>query len=84
MTVTVMSSCECDQDVSHAKRAADEGPVVINDTNKPAYVLLRYDEYRKLGGRPPNLRGSLVQRGGDVIDFEPPRLGVIFRPADFS
>lgn len=85
MSVTVLSSHEFSGDVSRARRAANEGPVVITDGGKWAYVLLRYDEYRKLRGHGPNLHEALVQPGGDAIDFEPARLGGgIFRAADLS
>jgi PHD/YefM family antitoxin component YafN of YafNO toxin-antitoxin module len=84
MTTTI-SSREFNQDVSRARRAADEGPVVITDRGKPAYVLLRHDEYRKLAGQEQNIIELLRMEGMDEIDFEPPRMGGgIFRPAEFD
>jgi prevent-host-death family protein len=85
MTVTTLSSREFNQDVSRAKRAADEGPVVITDRGEPAYVLLRHDAYRRLTGDGPTIRELLDQPGVEDIEFDPPRLGSgIFRPADLS
>jgi prevent-host-death family protein len=85
MTVTTLSSREFNQDVSRAKRAADEGPVVITDRGEPAYVLLRHDAYRRLTGDGPTIRELLDQPGVEDIEFDPPRLGTgIFRPADLS
>jgi prevent-host-death family protein len=85
MTVTTLSSREFNQDVSRAKRAADEGPVVITDRGEPAYVLLRHDAYRRLMGDGPTIRELLDQPGVEDIEFDPPRLGTgIFRPTDLS
>jgi prevent-host-death family protein len=87
MPVTTISSREFNQHVSRAKRAADEGPVVITDRGEPTYVLLRHDAYRQLTGETPSILDQLRQPGGDEYDFEfdPPRMGGgIFRQADFS
>ena len=85
MTVTKLSSREFNQDVSRAKRAADDGPVIITDRGEPAYVLLRHDAYRRLAGDGPTIRELLSEPGAEDIEFDPPRLGNgIFRPADFS
>lgn len=81
---TTISSREFNQDVSRAKRAADRGPVVITDRGEPAYVLLRHDTYRRLIGGNPSIRDLLAEPGVEDIDFEPPRLGSIFRAADLS
>ncbi|PWH05991.1 type II toxin-antitoxin system prevent-host-death family antitoxin [Brachybacterium endophyticum] len=43
-----ISSRQFNQDVSAAKRAATDGPVVITDRGEPAFVLLTIDEYRRL------------------------------------
>lgn len=85
MAVTTISSREFNQDVSHAKRAANNGPVIITDRGEPAYVLLRHDEYRRLAGGGPSIRELLDQPGVEEIEFDPPRLGGgIFRPADLD
>ena len=75
MTVTTLSSREFNQDVSRAKRAADDGPVVITDRGEPAYVLLRHDAYRRLTEGGPTIRELLSQPGAEDIDFDPPKLG---------
>jgi prevent-host-death family protein len=75
MTVTTISGREFNQDVSRAKRAADEGPVIITDRGKPAYVLLRHDAYRRLAGAGPSILDLLAQPGLEDIEFDPPRLG---------
>ena len=41
---------EFNRDVSAAKRAAADGPVIVTDRGQPAYVLLGIDDYRRLAG----------------------------------
>lgn len=84
MTVTNLTSREFNQDVSRAKRAAEEGPVIITDRGQPAYVLLRHDAYRRLAGTGPSIRELLYQPGAEDIEFDPPRLGGVFHPADLA
>jgi prevent-host-death family protein len=85
MTVTKLSSREFNQDVSRAKRAADEGPVIITDRGEPAYVLLRHEAYRRLAGEGPSLAELVAHPQSGGIEFEPPRLGDgVFRPADLQ
>lgn len=82
---TTMTSREFNQDVSRAKRAADEGPVIITDRGEPAYVLMRHDAYRRLTGGGPSILDLLAMPGVEDFEFDPPRLGGgLFRPADFS
>jgi prevent-host-death family protein len=70
----IISSREFNQNVSGAKRAADEGPVVITDRGEPAYVLLRHEDYRKLTGGKKSIVDMLALPGGDDIELElPPR-----------
>lgn len=83
MPTTTISSRDFNQDTSGAKKAANDGPVVITDRGRPAYVLLSIEDYRKLAGREMSLAEALDQtdRAAD-FDFEPPRSKVRFRPAD--
>jgi len=46
----VLTSREFNQDVARAKRAANEGPVIITDRGRLAYVLMRYDTYQRSPG----------------------------------
>ena len=84
MTITTVSSREFNQDASGAKRAANEGPVFITDRGRPAHVLLTIEAYRKLTNKTPRIADLLAMPGIEDIDFEPPRAGQIFRPADLS
>ena len=47
---TTFTSREFNRDVSAAKRAAANGPVIVTDRGQPAYVLLGIDDYRRLVG----------------------------------
>jgi len=70
-----LTSREFNQDVARAKRAANEGPVIITDRGRPAYVLLRYHTYKRLAGRGAGIRALLAHPESEDIVFEPPRLG---------
>lgn len=71
-----ISSREFNQDVARAKRAAAEGPVIITDRGRPAYVLMQHETYRRLtGGGGRTILELLADPDSDEIVFEPPRLG---------
>jgi prevent-host-death family protein len=89
MATTTLSSREFNQDIGKAKRAAKKGPVVITDRGKPAFVLLKHEDYRRLA--PEGTRETLFDLLGQTepeadFDFDPPRLGddMGFRIPDFS
>lgn len=85
MAFTTLSSREFNQDTSRAKKAAAEGPVFITDRGKPAHVLLSMEAYLRLTGE----AGSIIDRlgapdGVAEISFEPDRLDLEVKPADFA
>jgi hypothetical protein len=84
MMATKLSSREFNRNISRAKRAADEGPVIVTYRGEPAYVLLRHDTYMRLTQGGPGILELLGQPGVEEIEFDPPRLGDgIFRaPAE--
>ena len=84
MTITTLSSREFNQHASDAKKAANNGPVFITDRGRPAHVLLSIEDYRKLTGGQMTLVEALAQRDVPDFDFEPPRAGGFYRPADLS
>jgi len=69
--VTTMSAREFNQDVSAAKRAATESPVVITDRGEPAFVLLSIDAYRRLGESGEDLVDRLSIPEEEDLDFTP-------------
>lgn len=75
--MATLSAREFNRDVSAAKRAAQQGPVVITDRGEPAYVLLSIDEYRQLGETGASLVERLSMDDDAVqVDFEPVRLNL--------
>lgn len=78
MTIHTFSSRDFTRDVGNAKRAAAEGPVFITDRGRPAFALLKIDDYYHLVGKQ---KASLLDimdaiPGGIDIEFDPPRLQV--------
>ena len=88
LTITTLSSREFNQDTSRAKKAAQDGPVFITDRGQPAHVLLSIEEYRRITGKQMSLLEALAQPdipGVDLdFEFDPPRLNISLKPADFS
>ncbi len=84
MAVKTLSSREFNQDTSGAKRAAAGGPVFITDRGVPAHVLLTIEDYRRLSGDEPSIADLLGMPGAADIEFDPPRMNLVTKPADFS
>jgi len=84
MTVHTVSSREFNQDIGRAKRAAEQGPVVITDRGRPSHVLLSWAEYRRLVGGPHNLAEALAMPGLSEIPFTPGTARVLARDVDLS
>ncbi len=84
MPITTVSSREFNQDASGAKRAASKGPVIITDRGRPAHVLLTIEAYQKLARKSASIVELLAMPGVADVEFEPPRVGRMARPADMS
>ncbi|ANM13403.1 MULTISPECIES: type II toxin-antitoxin system Phd/YefM family antitoxin [Rhizobium] len=84
MNVTSLSSRELNHDVSRAKKAAQNGPVIITDRGKPSHVLMTYDEFERLTGKRRSLIDALSMPGLSDIDFDPPRVEIAPRGVDLS
>ena len=84
MAVTTFSSRTLNQDIGRVKRATADGPVVITDRGRPAHVVMRYDDYRKLLGddEPLSQALSMPDSAADDPDTAPISLGL--RPVDFD
>lgn len=85
MKITTLSSRELNQDVTRAKRATSDGPVFITDRGKTAHVLLSIEEYRKLTQQRRTLIDILAMPDADAddVEFEPQRINVGLKPAEF-
>jgi len=84
MTITTLSSREFNQGAGEAKRAANNGPVFITDRGRPSHVLMRFEDYQRLTKQRRNIADVLAMPGVADIEFEPPRVSIEARPADFS
>jgi prevent-host-death family protein len=84
VSITTISSREFNQDAGGAKKAAETGPVIITDRGRPAHVLLSFEDYQKLLGTGPSLFEALAMPSGEDIEFDPPKMDLITRPADFD
>jgi prevent-host-death family protein len=85
MPVHTFSSRDFTRDVSAAKRAAADGPVFITDRGRPAFALLKIDDYYRITGQGGTLLDVMDGiPGGDGIEFEPPRLDIHVSTATFE
>lgn len=84
MVITTLSSRELNQDVSRAKKASRNGPVFITDRGRPAHVLLTIEDYQRLTKQRRNIADALAMPDRSGIDFEPPRIDIGVRAADFA
>lgn len=86
MSVHTFTSRDFTRDVSSAKRAAAEGPVFITDRGRPAYALLKIDDYyRMVGQGEPSLLAVMDEiSGGDGIEFDAPSLHINTRAAELE
>ena len=86
MALTTVSARDFARDLASAKKAAKSGPVIVTDRGRPAYALLKIEDYYKLTGTPWTslLAAKDAIPGGDFT-VEPPRLtGNDLKPADLD
>ena len=86
MSIHTISSQAFTRNVGAAKRAAAEGPVFITDRGRPAFALLKIEDYYQLAGQH---EVSLLQAmdaipGGSGIKFEVPRSDARFHAPDLG
>ena len=86
MSIHTFSSRDFTRDVSAAKRAAVHGPVFITDRGRPAFALLKIDDYYRMAGQSkPSLLDIMDSiPGGEAIEFDPPRLNLQIKGASFD
>ena len=78
MGIHTFSSRDFTRDVSAAKRATADGPVFITDRGRPAFALLKIEDYFRMSGQ---AEMSLLDTmdgfpGGGSMEFDPPRLNI--------
>lgn len=86
MSVHTFSSRDFTRDVGAAKRAAAKGPVFITDRGRPAFALLKIEDYYQLAGQQEASLLDVMDAipSGAGIEFEPPRMQVGLRAADLG
>ena len=85
MTITTMSSQEFNENIGRAKKAAQDGPVLITDVGRPGFVLITMEEYQRLTGAPMTLAEALAQPDVSDFEFDPPKIkGRLSKPVDLS
>ena len=87
MTIHTFSSRDFTRDVSAAKRAAIEGPVFITDRWRPAFALLKIDDYYRIADQSKlSLLDVMdgIPSGSEAIDFDPPRLDLKINSASLD
>jgi hypothetical protein len=86
VSIHTFSSRDFTRDVSAAKRAAVDGPVFITDRGRPAFALLKIDDYYRMAGQSkPSLLDIMDSiPGGEAIEFDPPRLNLQIKGASFD
>lgn len=72
----IFTAREFNRDVSAAKREADRGPVIITDRGKPAFVLLSFEKYQRLGESGVALVERLSMPDDIDIEFDALELGL--------
>ncbi|PYE87153.1 type II toxin-antitoxin system Phd/YefM family antitoxin [Phyllobacterium leguminum] len=74
MSITTLSSRDLNMDIGRAKRAANDGPVIITDRGKPAHVLLSFTEYQRIIGQQQSVVDELgLPPGIEDIEVDFPR-----------
>ena len=84
MPITTFSSRDFNQHASAAKKASNKGPVFITDRGQPGHVLLSISDYLRLTNLQSSIVDMLAMPGIEDIQFEAPRAGQLYKPADFS
>lgn len=86
MSVHTFSSRDFTRDVGAAKRAAADGPVFITDRGRPAFALLKIEDYYQLAGQQEASLLELMDAipAGEGVEFDPPRLEVGLRSVELD
>jgi prevent-host-death family protein len=83
--MATITSLQFSRNVSGAKRAARKGPVFITRRGQPTHVLLTIEDYRRLARKRGSIADALAQTGPEAdFAFDPPKLEIKLRPAEFD
>ena len=85
MSIHTLPSRDFARDVGLAKRLASEGPLFITDRGRPAFALLKIEDYYALTQtQPPSLLQVMDAIPGGDFELELPRLEGDIKPADLD
>ena len=86
MPVHTYSSRAFTRDVGAAKRATADGPVFITSRGRPAFALLKIEDYHRLAGQQAASLLDVMNAidGGAGIAFDAPPLQVQTRAVDLG
>ncbi|MBT2327024.1 type II toxin-antitoxin system prevent-host-death family antitoxin [Variovorax paradoxus] len=85
MSIHTVPSRDFARDVGNAKRLATEGPVFITDRGKPAFALLKIEDYYALTNtKQRSLLDIMDAIPGGEFEYEPPRIDGDFKPVEFD
>jgi PHD/YefM family antitoxin component YafN of YafNO toxin-antitoxin module len=84
MSFASMTSADFNQNPSKAKKAANEGPLVITEHGEASYVLVRYDDFKDHWRKSKSLYDALNDKGSKFDDdFTPDRVSFEGRDVEF-
>jgi prevent-host-death family protein len=84
MATTRLTVTEVNQNFSRARHALADGPVVITERGRPAFVLMTYEAFTARQGGKPSLLARIDVPGTEAIAFETPARERGFTPADLG
>ena len=88
MSIHTYSSRDFTRDVGAAKRAATEGPVFITSRGRPAFALLKIEDYYQLAGHKEasllDVMDVIPGSANSEFEFDPPQLKLEPRLIDFE
>lgn len=86
MSISTFPSSDFIRRLSAAKSATAKGPVFVTERERPAYALLKIDDYYQLSGKREmsllELMDSMPHTDG--IEFEPRHAEIKLRDVDFE
>lgn len=74
MAITTFSSRQFSRYTSRAKKATEDGPVIITYRGRPSHVLLSIEGYRALLAHDKSLGELIAMDDADSVEFEPPEI----------
>lgn len=78
-----VTSREFNQNPSAIKTQAGDGPVIITERGKEAYVVMKYTDYEDLTSKGPSVLESLHMPGAEDIELENVRTSSTSRTIEF-